>query len=121
MGQACKKVIAEFQRHLRLSVVWRTNLEVPPNTALVLAHGGALPIHIRLGVNGLAGSWWPQGRYDFGDEGHAAVEESYEYQATLTSVASEALQQVAVDAFNGLAAVYGIEAHSFEQIVALSR
>jgi hypothetical protein len=31
MGQACKKVIAEFQRHLRLSVVWRTNLEVPPN------------------------------------------------------------------------------------------
>lgn len=91
------------------------------NTALALAHGGALPIHVRLGVNGLAGSWWPQGRYDFGDEGHAAVEESYEYQATLPSVAPEALQQVAVDAFNGLAAVYGVEAHSFDQIVALSR
>ena len=91
------------------------------NTALALAHGGVLPIHVRLGVNCLAGSWWPQGRYDFGDEGHAAVEESYEYQATLTSVAPEALQQVVVDAFNGLAAVYGVEAHSFEQIVALSR
>lgn len=91
------------------------------NAALALEHGGSLPIHIRLGVNGLAGSWWPQGRYDFGDEGYAAVEESYEYQATLTSVAPETLQQVAVDAFNGLAAVYGIEEHSFEQIVALSR
>lgn len=29
--------------------------------------------------------------------------------------------QVAVDAFNGLAAIYGVEAHSFDQIVALSR
>lgn len=91
------------------------------NTALALAQGGALPIHVRLGVNGLGGSWWPEGRYDFGDEGYAAVEESYEYQATLTSVAPEALQQVAVDAFNGLAAVYGVEPHSYDQIVALSR
>lgn len=91
------------------------------NAVLALEHGGSLPIHVRLGVNGLAGSWWPQERYDFGDEGYAAVEDSYEYQATLTSVAPEALEQVAVDAFNGLAAVYGIEAHSFEQIVALSR
>lgn len=91
------------------------------NAVLALEHGGSLPIHVRLGVNGLAGSWWPQGRYDFGDEGYTAVEESYEYQATLTSVAPEALQQVAVDAFNGLAAVYGIEEHSFAQIVALSR
>ena len=91
------------------------------NTALALEHGGSLPIHVRLGVNGLAGSWWPQGRFDFGDEGYAAVEESYEYQATLTSVVPEALQQVAVDAFNGLAAVYGVEPHSYDQIVALSR
>ena len=91
------------------------------NAGLALDHGGSLPIHVRLGVNGLAGSWWPQGRFDFGDEGYAAVEESYEYQTTLTSVAPETFQQVAVDAFNGLAAVYGVEPHSYDQIVALSR
>lgn len=67
------------------------------------------------------GGWWPEGRYSFGDDGYAAVEESYEFQATLTSVAPEALQQVAVDAFNGLAAVYGVEPHSYDQIVALSK
>lgn len=91
------------------------------NTKLALEHGGSLPIHARLGVNGLSGSWWPRGRYDFGDEGFAAVEESYEYQTTLTSVAPEALQQTAVEAFNGLAAVYGVEPHSYDQIVALSK
>jgi len=91
------------------------------NTKLALEHGGSLPFHVRLGINGLAGSWWPEGRYSFGDDGYAAVEESYEFQATLTSVAPEALQQVAVDAFNGLAAVYGVEPHSYDQIVALSK
>jgi hypothetical protein len=91
------------------------------NTSLALAHGGSLPIHVRLGVGRLAGSWWPEGRYSFGDEGYAAVEESYEFQATLTSVSPEALQEVAVDAFNGLAVVYGVEAHSYDQIVALSK
>ncbi|API61507.1 hypothetical protein BSL82_18905 (plasmid) [Tardibacter chloracetimidivorans] len=91
------------------------------NTRLALEHGGSLPIHVRLGVNGLSGSWWPRGRYDFGDEGFAAVEESYEYVATLTSVAADYLQQVAVDAFNGLAGVYGVEPHSYDQIVALSK
>lgn len=91
------------------------------NSKLALDQGGVLPIHVRLGVNGLAGSWWPEGRYSFGDDGYAAVEESYEYLATLTSVSPEALQQVAVDAFNGLAAVYGVEAHSYDQIVALSK
>ena len=29
--------------------------------------------------------------------------------------------QVAVDAFNGLAGVYGVEPHSYDQIVALSK
>ena len=78
------------------------------HTKLALDHGGSLPIHVRLGVNGLSGSWWPRGRFDFGDEGFAAVEESYEYVATLTSAAPEDLKQVAVDAFNGLASVYGV-------------
>lgn len=91
------------------------------NAKLALEHGGSLPIHVRLGVNGLSGSWWPRGRYDFDDEGFAAVEESYEYVATLTSVAAHHLQQVAVDAFNGLAGVYGVEPHSYDQIVALSK
>jgi len=91
------------------------------NCALALAHGGALPIHVRLGVNGLAGSWWPQGRFDFGDEGFAAVEESYEYAAMLTSAAPEYLKAVVVEAFNGLAAVYGIEPHTVKQIEALAR
>ncbi|ODU79982.1 hypothetical protein [Novosphingobium sp. SCN 63-17] len=91
------------------------------NTNLALEHGGSLPIHVRLGVNGLSGSWWPRGRFDFGDEGFAAVEESYEYVATLTSAAPEDLRQIAVDAFNGLAGVYGLEPHSYDQIVALSK
>ena len=91
------------------------------HTKLALDHGGSLPIHVRLGVNGLSGSWWPRGRFDFGDEGFAAVEESYEYVATLTSAAPEDLKQVAVDAFNGLASVYGVEPHSYDQIVALSK
>lgn len=91
------------------------------NAKLALEHGGSLPIHVRLGVNGLAGSWWPKGRYDFDDEGFAAVEEAYEFDATLTSVAADDLKQVTVDAFNGLAAVYGVEPHTYDQIVALSK
>ena len=91
------------------------------NCALALAHGGSLPIYVRLGVNGLSGSFWPGGPFQFDDEGHAAVEDSYEFDATLTSTAHEDLQKVAVDAFNGLAAVYGIEPHTAEQIADLSR
>lgn len=91
------------------------------NCALALAHGGSLPIHVRLGVNGLSGSWWPQGRFDFGDEGFAAVEDSYEFDATLTAVSSDDLKSVVADAFNGLAAAYGIEPHTAEQIEALAR
>lgn len=91
------------------------------NCALALAHGGALPIHVRLGVNGLAGSYWPGGPLQFDDEGYQAVEDSYEYDATLTSTAPEALKAVVVEAFNGLASVYGVEAHSFEQIAERSR
>lgn len=91
------------------------------NSKLALEYGGSLPIHVRLGVNGLADSWWPLGRFAFNDEGFGAVEDSYEFDATLTSVDPAYLKAVAVDAFNGLAAVYGIEAHSFDEIVALSR
>ena len=39
----------------------------------------------------------------------------------LTSAAPEDLRQIAVDAFNGLAGVYGLEPHSYDQIVALSK
>lgn len=91
------------------------------NCALALAHGGSLPIHVRLGVNGLTGSWWPPGRFDFGDEGFAAVESSFEFDATLIAVDKATLRRVAADAFNALAAVYGIEAHTIEQIEALAR
>jgi len=91
------------------------------NSKLALEHGGSLPIHIRLGVNGLANSWWPLGRHSLNDEGYGAVEDSYEYDATLTSIESQYLRTVAVDAFNGLAAVYGMEPHTFEEIVELQR
>lgn len=91
------------------------------NCALALAHGGALPIHVRLGVTGLDGSWWPAGRFDFDDDGFAAVEPSFEYDATLTSIDKDTLRATAVAAFNALAAVYGIEPHNFAQIEALGR
>lgn len=90
------------------------------NCELALAHGGSLPIHIRLGVAGITDSWWPQRQFDFGNEGFAAVEDSYEFDATLTSIAREYLKEIVVDAFNGLAAVYGIESHTAEQIEALA-
>lgn len=91
------------------------------NCALALAHGGALPIHIRLGVNDLKESWWPRGQFDFDNEGFAAVEDSYEFRATLTSIEPAALKAVVVEAFNGLATVYGVESHTAEQIEALAR
>lgn len=91
------------------------------NCRLALTHGGALPIHVRLGVTGLEGSYWPAGRFDFDDDGFAAVEPSFEYDATLTSIDKDTLRATAVAAFNALAAVYGIEPHTIEQIVALSR
>ena len=91
------------------------------NCALALAHGGSFPIHVRLGVNGLANSWWPQGRYQFNDEGYTAVEDSYEYDATLTSTEPDVLKATVTDAFHGLAAVYGIEPHTYEQIVEQGR
>ena len=97
---------------------WLNFLE--DNCRLALAHGGSLPIHIRLGVNNLRDSCWPRDPYQFDDEGYAAVEDSYEYDATLTSISEEALRQVTVDAFNGLAEAYGIQPHSYEQIVNLS-
>ena len=91
------------------------------NAKLALDHGGSLPIHVRLGVNGLAASWWPRGSFDFGEDGFGAVEPSYQYDATLTSVETEALQQVVVDAFNGLAAVYGLEPFTLAEIVELGK
>ncbi|MCW2351826.1 hypothetical protein, partial [Sphingobium sp. B12D2B] len=91
------------------------------NSRLALEHGGSLPIHVRLGVNGLANSWWPLGRYSFSDEGFGAVEDSYEYDTTLSSIEPEALKPVVADAFNGLAAIYGIEPQTFEQIEAAAR
>lgn len=91
------------------------------NAKLALDHGGSLPIHVRLGINGLAGSWWPRGAFDFGDDGFAAVEPSFEYDATLTSIDTEALQEVAVDAFNGLANVYGHEPFTFAEILEMAK
>lgn len=91
------------------------------NSKLALAHGGSLPIHVRLGVNGLDDSWWPQDDFAFPDEGYAAVESAYEFDATLASLESDYLKSVAVDAFNGLAAVYGVEAHTLDQILKMSR
>lgn len=91
------------------------------NAKLALDHGGSLPIHVRLGVNGLAGSWWPRGSFDFGEDGFGAVEPSYQYDAALTSVETEALQQVVVDAFNGLAAVYGLEPFTLAEIVEMAK
>ena len=90
------------------------------NSKLALEHGGQLPIHVRLGVNGLAGSTWPPGALDFGDR-FIATEPAFEYQTTLTSVEPEALKAVVADAFNGLAAVYGIEPQTFDQIEAATR
>ncbi|MDR6790465.1 hypothetical protein J2Y58_003848 [Sphingomonas sp. BE138] len=91
------------------------------NSRLALDHGGSLPIHVRLGVNGLANSWWPLGRYSFSDEGFGAVEDTYEYVATLTSIDPDHLKGIVADAFNGLAAIYGMEPQTFEQIAAAAR
>ena len=90
------------------------------NCMLAVSHGGSLPIHVRLGVVGLTDSWWPQAQFDFG-EGFAAVEDSYEFDATLTTITPQDLEAVVVDGFNGLAAIYGVEPHTEEQIEALAR
>lgn len=66
---------------------------------------------MRLGVDDLRNGCWPLGRHSFNDEGNGSVEPSCEFAATLTSIGPEYLQEVAVEACNGLAAVYGIEAH----------
>lgn len=90
------------------------------NIELARQHGGQLPIHVRMGVNGLSNTWWPAGVYDFGEDGHAAVEQSYEYQTTITSVERNGLANIVVEAFNGLAAVYGVGEHTLQQIIDLS-
>lgn len=91
------------------------------NSRLAVDYGGSLPIHVRLGVNGLADSWWPLGRFSFNDEGFGAVEDSYEFVTTLKSIEPDVLKAVVAEAFNGLAAVYGIEPQTFEQIEEAAR
>lgn len=91
------------------------------NCALVLSHGGSSPLHVRVGISNLKDSWWPRGTFDFGDDGYAAVENAYEYAASLSSIEPEALKEVAVAAFNGLAAVYGQEPFTLEQILEMAR
>ncbi|WP_449470246.1 hypothetical protein [Sphingobium chungangianum] len=91
------------------------------NAGLALAHGGSLPMHVRLGITGLDGTWWPAGPYDFGDEGFQSVEASFEYDGVLISVDDAAIKQLVAAAFNALAEVYGIEPHSLEAIEALAR
>ncbi|RZF63497.1 hypothetical protein EWE75_15785 [Sphingomonas populi] len=94
-----------------------------PNVLLEMgyANKSLREIHVRLGANGLSGSFWPGGPLQFDDEGYEAVEDTYEYDTTLIATTPEALKAVVVEAFNGLAAVYGVEAHSFEQISERSR
>jgi hypothetical protein len=91
------------------------------NCTLALEHGGSIPIHIRLGIANLTDSWWPRGPLQFDDEGYAAVELAYEYDATLTSIDKAEIRRVAVDAFNGLAAVYGLNPFTLEQIVEMAK
>ena len=91
------------------------------NAHLALEYGGSLPIHIRLGVNGLWDTWWPRGPFDFPEDGRQSVEPSFEFQTTLTSVAPEAIDAVTVAAFNGLAGVYGQEPFSLGEIMEMAR
>lgn len=98
---------------------WRAFLR--RNAALALEHGGSLPLHVRLGVNGLSGSRWPAGPFDFADEGRIAVEPAFEHLAVLVSADGAAIDAVAVDAFNGLAGVYGLEPYSLEEIMEMAR
>lgn len=98
---------------------WLSFLE--RNCALALAHGGELPIHVRMGINDLKDSWWPLGSFELGSDGYAAVEDSFSFDVTLTSIEPSSLKATVIDAFNALASVYGIEAHTEEQIEALSR
>lgn len=90
------------------------------NSKLALAHGGKLPIHVRLGVNGLAGSTWPPDALDFGDR-FIANEPAFEYQATLNSIDPQAVRALAVDAFNGLAEIYGHEPFTADDIAEMAK
>jgi len=91
------------------------------NSKLALQYGGQLPIHVRLGVNALAGTWWPRGDYDFADDGFAATEPDYEFRGTLASLDLEAVRVLTVEAFNGLAEVYGHEPFTAEEIAAMAK
>lgn len=90
------------------------------NCALALELGGALPIHLRLGVTGLHGTWWPsEGRFAFEGRTFAAVEPSLEFSATIFSTDADALVSVVAQAFNALRAVYGKPPIAPQDIVGL--
>lgn len=91
------------------------------NAHLALALGGSLPIHVRLGVNGLSDTWWPRGPFEFPEDGRQSVEPSFEFQATLTSVKPKAIDAACVAAFNALGGVYGQEPFSLEEIMEMAR
>ena len=90
------------------------------NCALVLELGGALPIHLRLGITGLHGTWWPpEGRFAFEGRKFAAVEPSLEFSATIFSTDTAALVSVVAQAFNALRSVYGKPPIAAQDIVGL--
>lgn len=91
------------------------------STKHALQHGGSLPLHVKLGISSLEDSWWPRGRFDFDDDGRQAVEPCYEYNATLTSIESDAVQEVAVNAFNGLAHIYAYEPFTLAEILEMAK
>ena len=91
------------------------------NCALALAHGGSFPLHVRLGISNLTGSWWPRGPFSFADDGYAAVENAYEYDTSISSIEPETLQTIAAEAFNGLASVYCQEPFTLQEILEMAR
>jgi len=76
---------------------------------------------VRLGVKGLAGSTWPPSALDFGDRFIIAAQDTFEYQATLTSIEPDAVRMLAVDAFNGLAEVYGHKSFTAHEIAEMAK
>lgn len=86
------------------------------NCELCLKYGGSLPIHVKLGVNDLSESYWPSTRFGHFVGWWESVEESYEYNARLASVSAPDIENLVVDAFNGIAELYGAPPQSAEQI-----
>jgi hypothetical protein len=91
------------------------------NAYLATSVGGNLPLHIRLGVTQLEGSWWPTTGNFPHEERFAAVEEEYEYSGVLKSTEESDVWQLVTDAFNGLAAVYGRPSLSTADIATIAK